>query len=605
MPQGQVELVHMHPGERSRPRERPDEWRWLWQQVKPFAGYQIGSLCFILLSSAVHLSSPLIMKWLIDDILPGHQVGRLGIATALFLAAYVGAMLLSSAGRMINQLGIMRLVLSLRAHMLQRLAALPAAFHGAHPVSDLVQRLEQDVSVVGDLGSDVLPSVVRMMAQAILTVAAMVFLDWRLASITVPLLPIFAWLRHRYRNLLRSNAERVRQTSGEQSSLLNELLSGIMQVQLLGAERRLSRRYTHLNLRSNQARWDQRTNEVLFTLTTMSVVGVGTALIVGYGGWRVMSGGLTAGSLVAFYSYVGQIFAPLITATELYARLNRVHACINRLLEIELRSDDGGIHDAPDAVPLAAPPQRIVCTDVHFRYPVTRDKPVLTGVGFEARAGERLAIVGASGCGKSSLLKLLPRVYDVQRGRVEIDGRDVRGLQLRSLRDAISFVPQDPVLFQGTLRDNLRHGNPRADQSDLDDAAWIACLTDVVTNLPQGWDTRLGPMGNGLSGGEKQRAALARAILQNRAVLILDEATSALDAATEYEVLDRLERWRTDRIVIIVSHRQSAARWADRVIVMKAGEVIETGPHDRLDRPGTAYYELWKKSATRIHSAWA
>jgi ABC-type multidrug transport system fused ATPase/permease subunit len=572
------------------------EWRWLWRQVRPYAGYQVGGLCFILLSSALHLMNPLLMKWMIDDILPGRQVSLLGIATLLFFAVSVGGMLLTSAGRMINQLGVMRLVFNLRTRLLNALEALPAAFHSRHPVGDLVQRLEQDVSIVSDLGSDVLPSAIRMMVQTMMTVAMMVYLDWRLASIVVPLLPVFAWLRYHYRAKLRKHSERVREASGQQSSLLHELLAGILQIQLLGAERRLSRRYARLNLRSHRLRWEQRSNELQFSLATMSVTAFGMALIVGYGGWRVMMEGLSAGSLVAFYSYIGQIFSPLTTATELYARLNRGRASITRLLDIELAPDAVTIADAPDAVPLASPPRLVTVKDVQFGY--TRDKLALAGVSIEVRAGERLAIVGPSGCGKSSLLKLIPRAYDPERGRVEIDGLDVRALQVRSVRDGISFVPQDPILFQGTLRDNMRHGNPRAMTEDLDRAAWIACLTEVVRELPNGWDTALGPGGSGISGGEKQRVAIARAILQDRPILILDEATSALDAPTEYRLLERVHDWCAKRIVIVVSHRQSASRWADRVVMFERGRVIESGTHHTLARPGTAYYDLWQKDGS-------
>ena len=258
-----------------------------------------------------------------------------------------------------------------------------------------------------------------------------------------------------YRTILRANSEAVRTNSGNQSNLLNELLTGITQIQLLGAERRVARNYARLNLRSQRSRWIQRKNELMFTFTAMTVVSLGSALILGYGGARVINGQLTAGSLVAFYSYIGGIFAPLSMATELYARMNRVRASIRRLLDVEDSPNE--IRDRDDAKPLTERPSLIVCTGVKFRYD---DKPALDGADFDARAGERVAIVGASGCGKSSLLKLLPRLYDAEGGRVEIDGRDMRSLQLRSLRDAISFVPQEPILFQGTLLENLRHGSP-------------------------------------------------------------------------------------------------------------------------------------------------
>ncbi len=626
------------------------EWRWLWRQIRPFIHYEIGSLVLVLFSSAVGLSSPLLMKWLIDDILPHQRWQALIIATGLFFAVSAGRTALSSAASLIGARGVMQCAFELRRKLLGHLVGLPAAFYADHQVGDLVQRAESDVSLVADLGSDLLPSVVNMIVQTVMTISIMVFLDWRLTLIALPLAPVFEWLRHRYRTILRKNSESVREASGQQSNLLNELLTGITQIQLLGAERRVARRYTRLNLRAQKARWQQRWNELMFTFSAMTVISLGSALILGYGGARVIRGELTAGSLVAFYSYIGGIFSPLSMATELYARLTRVRASVRRLLEVEQAPND--IRDRDDAVPLDGRPQLLVCTGVSFRYrpasgeatdngkadglkangahvavaiantngnPDARgdkdkdedededkdkkndfERPTLDNADFDARIGERVAIVGASGCGKSSLLKLLPRLYDADAGRIEIDGTDVRALQLRTLRQAISFVPQEPILFRGTLRDNLRHGCPTATQQDIERAMRIACLTDVVARLPDGLNTELGPMGSGLSGGEKQRVAIARAILQDRPILILDEATSALDARTEFRLLARLAPWCKRRIVIVVSHRMSASRWADRVVVFDNGHVIEDGSHDALYQPGTFYFDLWDHNSASL-----
>jgi ATP-binding cassette subfamily B protein len=565
------------------------EWRWLWRQILPFVHYEIGSLVLVLLASALSLTSPLLMKWLIDKVLPQRAWRDLATVAILYFALNISSHALRAAGNLVAASGVMRCSYELRRRLLGHLVALPAAFYAKHPVGDLVQRAESDVSLVAELGSDLLPSVMNMTVQTVMTIGIMVALDWRLTVIVLPLAPVFQWLRHRYRTILRKNSEDVRAASGNQSNLLNELLTGITQIQLLGAERRVSRNYGRLNLRSQRARWKQRKNELVFSFTAMTIVSLGSALILGYGGVRVINGQLTAGSLVAFYSYIGGIFAPLSMATELYARLNRVRASIRRLLEIELAPND--IRDRDDAQPLTERPRLIVCTAVKFQY--DPEQAALQGADFDARAGERVAIVGSSGCGKSSLLKLLPRLYDADDGRVEIDGRDVRSLQLRTLRQMISFVPQEPILFQGTLRENLRNGCPTATPEDMDRAIRIACLTEVVDRLPEGLKSPLGPMGSGLSGGERQRVAIARAILQDRPILILDEATSALDARTERRLLARLKTWCKDRIVIVVSHRLAASKWADRVVVFDSGRVIEDGSHANLYQPGTFYFDLW------------
>jgi ABC-type bacteriocin/lantibiotic exporter with double-glycine peptidase domain len=574
------------------------EWRWLWPQVRPFIGYQIAGVVVVLLSTATALTMPLLMKWLIDDILPGRQWAMLIVVTGLFCGVSVGRAALGSVGGMINMLGVMRCAYRIRKRLIGHLLALPPAFYKDKPVGDLVQRVESDVSAVGDFGSDMLPTVVQMVAQTVMTIAVMVFLDWRLTIIVVPTMPLFVWVNRYYRSTLKQNSEIVRDASGKQSSLLNEVLTGVTQIQLLGTERRMARHYDRLSLRSQRARWGQRLKETGFSISIVSVVSLASALIIGYGGARVMQGSLTAGSLVAFYGYVGSVLAPLMTATDLYARLNRIQASIGRLREIEEGTDD--LRDDSEAIGISAAPQQVTCNNVSFRY--DDDKRALASVDFAARAGERVAVIGASGCGKSSLLKLIPRLYDAEDGLIAVDGVSLKALRLRSLRHSISFVPQEPMLFQGTVLENLRHGQPTASAREIDRALSIACLTEVVRNLPDGINAKLGPMGSGLSGGERQRVAIARAILQDRPIVILDEATSALDAPTEHVLLENLSYWSARRIVIVASHRPAACVWADRVVVFERGQVVESGPHDVLNRHGTFYFNFWQNGGSPVSS---
>ena len=546
-------------------------WRWLWTQIRPFAVYQAGSLSLVLVASLLNAVGPLLMRWLIDDVLPNRRTPLLFVVTVSLLAAHVGGVALSSASRTINKLGVLRLVHRMRMRLLTHLQALPETFYRAHPVGDLVRRVEEDVELVGQFGSEILPAMARVGAQSGVTIGVMLFLDWRLTAIIGLLLPIYVCLRNYYRTSLMQSSQDVREASGRRTSYLNDLLTAAIQIQMLGAERQLSRRYSRLNLRGTREQWLQHNREVYFVVATLSVIGLGTALIVGYGGWRVMTGDLTAGTFVAFYGYVAFIFSPLVIATELYAQLNRVRASITRLIDIERSPRQAW--NTPEAVPITAAPARVTCDGVTFGY--APDAAVLTDAHVEAHAGERILLVGASGCGKSSLLKLIARLYDVDGGRVVIGERDVRTIDLRSLRAAVSLVPQEPILFQGTLRDNLRYGSHWARADRLDLALWIACLDDVVANLPKGLDTELGPAGCGLSVGEKQRLALARAIVQDRPILLLDEATSALDARTERQFYERITPWCADRIVILVSHRASAYQWADRVLLLENGSVRE------------------------------
>lgn len=568
------------------------EWRWLWQEVTPFVRYQAVSLLCILSGSFVSLAHPLIMKWLIDDLLPSKAWHLLPLATGLFFAIYVGNVALSSVGTRVAFFGVQRLKFSLRRRLLAHMQTLSATFYGQRPVGDLVQRLERDVDQVGEFGNEFIPTLVRMAITTVFTVVTMVWLDWRLTCLVLPLLPLFVIVRERFRPLLRDSADTARAASGHQSSLLNEILTGAMQIQLLGAEARMERRYVRLNLRTMRALADQQRHQIWFSLLSMAIIAADMALVIGVGSARVMSGALSTGSLVAFYSYISFLFSPLTIAVGLYARLNQVRASLARLREIE--RTPLVIADAPDAVALTATPRELAGTGLGFAYD-EENGSALEDVSFSARAGERVAILGASGCGKSTLLKLVARLYDPRDGRILVDGQDIRALHVRSLRRAISFVPQDPVLWQGTLRDNLLHAQPTATRADLDRVARLACLTDVLDRLPAGWDTELGPMGAGLSGGERQRVAIARALLQNRPIVIFDEATSALDVFTERQLLARIERWCSERIVVMVTHRLSAAGWANRLLVLDRGLLVEQGTHDTLFHPGTRYFELWQR----------
>lgn len=569
------------------------EWVWLWREMRPFLSWQAANLSCIVAATTAGLSQPLLMRWLIDEALPKHDWHHLVAATTLLLFTSVARLVLTSLGSLVNTIAVKRMTFRMRMRLVTHVMSLSAGFHSRRSVGDLLERLQRDVMLVGELGADVLPTMVRVIVEASMALALMVYLDWRLSAIVLPLVGLFAYVRHYYRGILRNSAEAARASSGRQSSLLQEMLAGAVQIQLLGAEQRVRRRHKRLALQTVQREIRQTRDELMFTVVSMTVISLGVAAAIGYGGARVIDGALTLGSLVAFYGYVATIFSPIGIAVGLYAALTRVEASVRRLIEIEQKQDF--IRDALDAQPIAAAPRQLAYDNVSFRYGTTS---TLTGVRFTLRAGERVAIVGASGSGKSSLVQLLPRLYDVNAGCVELDGRDVRSLRLSSLRQAISFVPQDPMLFEGTLRDNVRYGCPTASREELEQAAWIACLTDVIQQLPNGWDTELGPMGAGLSGGERQRLAITRALLQKRPVLILDEATSALDAATEHRLLSRLDTWIDGRIVILVTHRLAAAKWADRVVVMSHGEVVEDGCHRRLSSTDTHYAALWHAGAS-------
>jgi ABC-type multidrug transport system fused ATPase/permease subunit len=337
-----------------------------------------------------------------------------------------------------------------------------------------------------------------------------------------------------------------------------------------------------------------------FSFVSMLVVTTGGMTILGYGGYLVIQGLLTVGGLVAFYSYVLRLFEPLSTAIELFARLHRIRASLRRLRV--LRTVEPEVRDLAGAIPLE-PNARYHLSFRNVCFGYEAGLPTIEDVTLSMKSGEVVFFVGPSGSGKSTLVRLLCRLHDVANGSIDLNGTDIRRVTLASLRSSISAVPQEPVLFSASLRDNLLLASPGATEERLFSAAKAACLNDVIEGLPRGWDEVLGPLGSRLSGGERQRVALARAVLQERPILVLDEATSALDAQTEARILGNIRQYARNRILLVVSHRLASAPLADRVVVVEQGRIVEQGSHSELLRKDGRYAGLWKHARKRTDDA--
>jgi ABC-type multidrug transport system fused ATPase/permease subunit len=305
------------------------------------------------------------------------------------------------------------------------------------------------------------------------------------------------------------------------------------------------------------------------------IIVLGMAGVLCYGGYQVITGTLTAGGLVAFYGYTLQLFVPLYGVVDIYSKLQRAGASVRRLMEI--MNADAILRDLPGAVILEPDTSgAIELKEVCFNY--HPERPVLNAVSLRVNPGERLAVAGTSGNGKSTIARLVARLYDARAGSVLVEGVDVRNIKLKSLRSAVVFVPQEPVLFDVTLRDNLLYGNPEATQDELERVTKLAQLETLIHRLPKGLDEPLGPRGNRLSGGERQRVALARALLQHPKILILDECTSALDELTEKRLLKGLDQYLQDVTTIIISHRPYPTNWATRVVHLNYGQISDDSP---------------------------
>lgn len=548
---------------------RTKQWKWLFQRLRPVLWLQLSGLACMLAASALSLSDPLILRWLIDNALKQGRAKPALALIGLLLASAMVRLTLLGISNMVAARVLQRIVLRLRARLLKQVQSMPAGFFDGRPVGDLVFRLEQDIDQVAQLGTEVGPTVLRMVMITVFVLAAMFYLDWRLASLGALALPVFLAVRIRFKGALEQASNISRGAAGDRSSFVTESLTGALQIQLLGAERTVRRKYLALAIAAVRASLKQRRTELAYTLGSLAVISTVTAGVLSAGAFEVVRGTLTVGGFVAFYSYLTWLFEPMGAALEMYARFQRAGASIRRIREIE---DEETPVAAGGMVAGETRFTTVHCEDLTFAYPT--GQTALNKVSVELREGEKVALIGRSGSGKSTLAKLLVRCYDPQAGSIRLGGANSRDLHPHDLRRSIALVPQDPVLFRGTLRENLRLGRLFADDGDLEMASYVSCFDEVLARLPGGWDHSLGPFGGGLSGGEKQRLAVARALLQDRPVLILDEATSALDPIVEAELLSRLKSHAGGKTILLISHRASAAQWAERVLTFERGRLI-------------------------------
>jgi ATP-binding cassette, subfamily B, bacterial MsbA len=550
-----------------------NELHWLASRVRPFLRLHFGSYCFIVISSFLALLDPLIVRFLIDEVIPNRRVAWLPIVGLAFLLTYAARLGADGAAGMLNFRAVQKMTFRLRLALLRHLQRLSAEYHEKRPLGDTLHRLQNDVEQVATLSGEVIPSALRMATLFSLVLATMLVLNYQLTIIVLPLMPIFLLVRRRFHVQLRQASDSVQEQSGRVIGFLEEHLSSIVQVQLLSCEQREARRFARLSSTAVRAQVKRRSTEVFFSTLLYLIVVAGMASVLCYGGYLVTVGRLTPGGLVAFYGYTLQLFIPLYGVVDIYSKLQRASASIRRLKEIT--DAQAVLRDRQDALTLKPDLAGMIeLKEVSFGYDSGR--PVLDAVSLRIDPGERVALSGRSGNGKSTIARLLARLYDTTAGAILIEGTDVRDIKLRSLRSAVIFVPQDPVLFDVTLRENLLYGNTRASEDELERVARLAQLEDVIRKLPNGWHEPLGPRGNRLSGGERQRVALARALLQQPRILILDECTSALDALTEQRVLDGLDDFLHDVTTIVISHRPFPTRWANRVIQLKDGRISKS-----------------------------
>ena len=569
----------------------PPELLWLIGQIRPLLHFHLASFLSVTAGSLLALVSPLLLKWLIDGIIPQRRLGLLLVAVTLIFVAHQGRVVLTSLGSYLMMSASKRLALTLRITLLKHLDTLSADYYDETPVGALMYPLKEPIEEIAYYGSDLLPAILRMLLTTVFTVMAMAALNPILTFTIASLIPAFLVTRQYLRKKLATDSDSVQNHQLSCDSFLEEHLSSVVSIRLLGQEKRQERKAFHLWARELRSEQHLYRTVAWFTISSSFAIVMAMSTVIGYGGKSVITGTLSVGTLVAFYGFVTQLFDPLSGATELYARAQKTFAGIRRVQAA--LSLTPSVINAPAALVLSREhPAHIEIAEVEFGY--SRNPELLHVPFLRISAGEHIAIAGENGAGKSTLVKLMARLYDPSSGAVRLGGKDLRHVHLKSLRRVISYLPRDPVLFDGSIASNLLFVRPTATEQELEEAVRLFGLSGLVAALPNGMKQRVGPDGCQLSGGERQRLALARAFLQKPQVLILDEATSCLDPAAEMSILRQLRHHLSLSTLIVISHRHSTFQDFARVLVLSQGRIVgDTGsssfssPHPLVPAPSS------------------
>jgi ATP-binding cassette subfamily B multidrug efflux pump len=501
---------------------------------------------------------------------------------------------MSGQAYMMNVMG-QKFLFKLRTEILERIHTLSLKFFDEREAGDLMSRLVNDTQVINQVFTG---GVIRLLGMS-LTLFSIVFTmfatKWDFALVSFAVLPVMIFTTSAFAKRARVAFRKTRETIGNVSSELQENISGVREVQAFARERENVAEFRQINRQNRDANVQAQTLTSAFSpaLDVMSTAAL--ALVLGYGGWSAVTGAVSVGLVVSFMVYVQRFYRPIQMISGLWTQMQSALAGAERIFELLDAEPD--IVDAPDAVALPPAKGRIAFEGVYFAY--KPGEPVLQDINFVAEPGQTVALVGPTGAGKTSIVSLLMRFYDVLEGEITVDRRDIREVKQASLRQQMGMVLQDTFLFSGTVMDNIRYGRLDATDEEVVEAARLANADDFIRRLPEGYKTDIGERGHNLSQGQRQLLSIARAILADPRILILDEATSSVDTRTELLIQKALGTLLHGRTSIVIAHRLSTIRNADQVLVLDHGEIVERGTHDSLMARQGRYYELYMSQFRR------
>ncbi len=555
----------------------------------PYKARLLGLGFVTVLVTAASLSEPLIIGYAIDE---GLVAGSLRVIYAM-VAVYVFVNLATWALSYVQTVGMgwigQHMILDIRNALFGHLQSLSLQFYSEQKAGWIISRLTNDIENFNTLLNDGVQNLVKNGLTLIGVFIAIFFVDWRLALATISILPVMVVGTTIFRIQSWKAYRAAREAVAEVAAHLQENVSGMRVVQAFTGEKRSSGRFDERNrsYRRANARATLLSSVYFPGVELLGSVGLGVVLL--YGGFRVIDGEMSVGELVAFVGLLNMFFQPIQQLSQLYSDLQSTLASLEKVFAVLDTESDRA--DSPDAKDLGALSGDVEFDRVSFAY---GKDVVLDDVSFRIKPGETLAIVGETGAGKSTVVKLLSRFYDPTRGKVSIDGQDLRDVRGSSLRQHMGVVLQDTFLFTGTIKDNIRYGRPDATDEEIITAARTVGANDFIRRFPEGYETQVRERGGRLSVGERQLVAFARALLADPKLLVLDEATSSVDLATEARIEAALDKLLAGRTSIVIAHRLSTVRRADRVLVMGEGRVIEEGTHEELLSRPSAYRRLYE-----------
>ena len=574
--------------------------RRVWIFARPYKGTIIVFLLSIVVAAVIGLVAPFAFRAIIDTAIPDENRGYITLLAGMVVAASIADAALAIVQRWCSARIGEGLIYDLRVALFAKVQRMPIAFFTRTQTGALTSRLNNDVVGAQTAVTSTLGSVVSNVVVLATTLAAMIALEWRLTLLALVVLPIFVIPAKRVGRRLQTISREQMATNAEMNSQMAERfnVAGAQLVKLFGRSRDEVDLFSSRARRVRDAGIKQAMYGRVFFVALGLVGALGAAAIYGVGAHLVVDDTISSGTLVALASLVTRVYQPLTGLTN--ARVDLMTAMVSFERVFEVLDAPEAVVDKPGAIDLVDPQGLVVFEHVTFRYPAAAtvtvasleapgalagadpDRDVLRDVSLAVQPGETVALIGSSGSGKTTLAGLIPRLYDVTGGSITIDGHDVRDLTQESLREAIGVVSQDPHLFHESIGANLRYAKADATDAELDEACRGARIYDMVAALPDGYDTLVGERGYRMSGGEKQRLAIARLLLKNPVVMILDEATSHLDNENEAHVQAALEHALQGRTALIIAHRLSTIRDADRIVVLNDGVIVEQGTHDEL-----------------------